>query len=51
MFIYFIAVVGLNWDEILKFFEPIKIMNIFFVKQNPAVLICLRMTSLELSEI
>jgi len=51
VFIYFIAVVELNWDEILKLFEPIEIMNIFFVEQNPAVLIFVRMSSLAFSEI
>ena len=51
VFIYFIAVVGLNWDEILKLFKPIEIMNIFFVKQNPVVPIFLRMSSLTFGEI
>ena len=27
VFTYFIAVVGLNWNEILELFEPIKIMK------------------------
>ena len=51
MFIYFIAVVGLNWDGILKLFELIEIMNIFFVKLNRAVSIFLRMSSLVFGEI
>jgi len=36
----------LNWYEILKLFEPIEIMNIFFVKQHSAMLIFLRMSYL-----
>ena len=48
--LYFIAVVGLNWYEILKLFEPIEIMNILFVKQNPAMLIFLRMNFLQFGD-
>jgi len=40
------AVIGLNWNEVLELFEPIKIM-----KWIPAILIFLRMSSNDFGEI
>jgi len=53
VFIYFITVVELHCDEILKkkISKQIEIMNILFVKQNPAMSIFLRMSSLAFGEI